>query len=422
MELNFPSPATTGTVYTGTNSVTYIYDGLKWSGQIPVQSDLDTGLIHYYDDQIEARPTGDVVIATDSGNWTFGSTGTLTFADGSVQNTAYTGTVAYSNITNIPTFTTSTLYNSTSSFTLNSNGSVTFSDSSIQQTAWTGTVSYSNVTNIPTFTTATLYNGTATFSVSNSGTVTLFHGATLRDTVQHAVAFGQQAGTTNQGISSVAIGYGAGSTSQGGEAVAVGEYAGQNSQGQYAVAIGSYAGRNNQPSGSIIINATGSELNTTTSSSFYVKPVRSVSTTTGLSQVWYNVTTGEVVTSALAVVNRTTGSWTLATGVNTVSITVPLNGNYTMWVNGNIPNGIVNWNATVNVSNPNVPAIGSQYAWYYYVGNALVLTSIPNQIVGTAGVISTSSSYVGSTANVFTFGITNNSTSSQVINWGYTTL
>lgn len=118
----------------------------------------------------------------------------------------------------------------------------------------------------------------------------------------------------------------------------------------------------------------------------------------------------------------TSGSWTLATGSNTVSITVPLNGNYQMWVNGNIPNGIVEWNATVNVSNPNVPAIGSQYAWYYAAGNALVLTAIPDQIEGTAGVISTSTSYVGNTANVFTFGITNNSTSSQVVNWGYTTL
>ena len=118
----------------------------------------------------------------------------------------------------------------------------------------------------------------------------------------------------------------------------------------------------------------------------------------------------------------TSGSWTLATGSNTVSITVPLNGNYQMWVNGNIPNGIVEWNATVNVSNPNVPAIGTQYAWYYATGNALVLTAIPNQIVGTAGVISSSTSYVGTTSNVFSFGIRNNSTSTQTVNWGYTTL
>ena len=141
---------------------------------------------------------------------------------------------------------------------------------------------------------------------------------------------------------------------------------------------------------------------------------------------WTFSNTGTIVfpdgTKQTTAYKSTSGSWTLATGSNTVSITVPLNGNYQMWVNGNIPNGIVEWNATVNVSNPNVPAIGSQYAWYYTAGNALVLTAIPNQIVGTVGVISTSSSYVGNTANVFTFGITNNSTSSQVIYWGYTTL
>ena len=128
------------------------------------------------------------------------------------------------------------------------------------------------------------------------------------------------------------------------------------------------------------------------------------------------------ITGAPASVNKTSGSWILATGANTVSITVAPGGNYQMWVNGNVPNGIVEWNATVNVSNPNVPAIGSQYAWYYAAGNALVLTAIPNQIVGTAGVISSSTSYVGTTSNVFSFGITNNSASTQTVYWGYTTL
>jgi hypothetical protein len=92
-----------------------------------------------------------------------------------------------------------------------------------------------------------------------------------------------------------------------------------------------------------------------------------------------------------------------------------------MWVNGNIPNGIVTWNATVSTSNTNVPVVGVQYGWYYAAGNALVLTSMPNQIVGTAGSISTATVATIS-SNVFTFGITNNSGSSQVINWGYTTL
>jgi len=114
-----------------------------------------------------------------------------------------------------------------------------------------------------------------------------------------------------------------------------------------------------------------------------------------------------------------TGSWTLSTGANTVSFTVTAGQSYVMWVNGNIPNGIVNWNATVTLSNSNVPVIGVQYGWYYVAGNALVLTSIPSQIVGTAGSISTSAPAV-SNSNTFTFGITNNSGTSQVVYYGYT--
>ena len=119
------------------------------------------------------------------------------------------------------------------------------------------------------------------------------------------------------------------------------------------------------------------------------------------------------------IATQVTGTWTLAAGVNTVSFTVAPGYSYTMWVNGNIPNGIVTWNATVTTSNTNVPVIGVQYGWYYTGGNALVLTSMPNQIVGTAGGISTAMVST-TTSNVFTFGITNNSGTAQVINWGYT--
>ena len=114
-----------------------------------------------------------------------------------------------------------------------------------------------------------------------------------------------------------------------------------------------------------------------------------------------------------------TGSWTLSTGANTVSFTVTPGQSYVMWVNGNIPSGIVNWNATVSLSNPNVAVIGVQYAWYYLAGNALVLTLIPSHIVGTAGSISTSAPAVLN-SNTFTFGITNNSDSSQIVYYGYT--
>jgi hypothetical protein len=117
-------------------------------------------------------------------------------------------------------------------------------------------------------------------------------------------------------------------------------------------------------------------------------------------------------------ISPVTGSWTLSAGTNTVSFTVPAGQSYIMWVNGNIPNGIVNWNATVTLSNNNVPVIGVQYGWYYVAGSALVLTSIPSQIVGTAGTISTSAPAV-SNSNTFTFGITNNSGTPQIVYYGY---
>ena len=118
------------------------------------------------------------------------------------------------------------------------------------------------------------------------------------------------------------------------------------------------------------------------------------------------------------VVSPVSGSWTLSAGTNTVSFTVTAGQSYVMWVNGNIPNGIVNWNATVTLSNSNVPVIGVQYGWYYLAGNALELTSIPSQIVGTAGTIITTSPAV-SNSNTFTFGITNNSGTSQIVYYGY---
>jgi hypothetical protein len=122
------------------------------------------------------------------------------------------------------------------------------------------------------------------------------------------------------------------------------------------------------------------------------------------------------------VATKISSSWTLASGNNTVSISVPLNGTYALWVNGNIPNGIITYTATAVVTNTNVPVLGEQYGWYYAVGNALVFTSIPDQFVGTVGSISNVNTYVGNTANVFTFGITNNSGNTAVVNYGYTKL
>jgi hypothetical protein len=113
-----------------------------------------------------------------------------------------------------------------------------------------------------------------------------------------------------------------------------------------------------------------------------------------------------------------TSSWTIPVGSSTQSFTVDWNNTYLMWIRGNIPNGIIVWNARVTVTNSNVPIIGDQYGWYYADGNALVLTSIPNQIIGTTGnIISTSPAVVES--NTFSFGITNNSGSECTIHYGY---
>ena len=74
-------------------------------------------------------------------------------------------------------------------------------------------------------------------------------------------------------------------------------------------------------------------------------------------------TTGSVTASSFIgngsqlsnVLTKVNGSWILAPGSNNVSITVAPGGTYSMWVYGNIPNGIAMWNATVTTANTNVP-------------------------------------------------------------------
>jgi hypothetical protein len=131
---------------------------------------------------------------------------------------------------------------------------------------------------------------------------------------------------------------------------------------------------------------------------------------------------GDVVdsTSVSQLARRVEGSWTVTNGTSTYSFTVPMDGTYTMWVKGNIPNGIITWNATLSISNINVPAIGTQYAWNYTGGGSpILLTAIPNQIRGSAGTISTDNTYAGTTSNRFDFGISNTSGANQTIYYGY---
>jgi hypothetical protein len=111
--------------------------------------------------------------------------------------------------------------------------------------------------------------------------------------------------------------------------------------------------------------------------------------------------------------------WTVPTGNSTQSFTVDSNNTYQMWVEGNIANGIIAWNATATITNNNVPVLGQQFAWNYEGGgNVLLFNSIPDQFVGTAGVISNAEPAVANT-NVFSFGINNASDSNVTVRYGW---
>jgi hypothetical protein len=122
------------------------------------------------------------------------------------------------------------------------------------------------------------------------------------------------------------------------------------------------------------------------------------------------------------VAQQTTGSWSVTAGTNTYSFTVS-SGTYNMWVTGNIPNGIIAWNALATITNTNVPVVGTQYAWVYNGGGTpLDFVSIPNQFIGTANAIVRSNVTPSSTTNRFDFSINNTSGNSVVVNYGYTKL
>jgi hypothetical protein len=120
--------------------------------------------------------------------------------------------------------------------------------------------------------------------------------------------------------------------------------------------------------------------------------------------------------------SKTTGSWTITPGTANYSFTLDTNSTYQMWVLGNIPNGIISYNATVTISNANVPVLGTQSAWNYIEGGSpILLTTLPRQIVGVDGTISTSNpGGLGVNTNIFSFEIQNNTTGSVVVNYGYT--
>ena len=155
-------------------------------------------------------------------------------------------------------------------------------------------------------------------------------------------------------------------------------------------------------------------------STFALNTLATMSLTGNITTTGNVSATGNVYGTNLT--DKTTSSWTVATGTNTYSITVPINGNYQLWVRCNIPNGIFAYQATVSVTNTNVPVLGTQRACNYTGGGSpILLTTMPTQIVGADGTISTAV-VATTTANRFDFVINNTSGSSQTVYWGYVTL
>ena len=118
---------------------------------------------------------------------------------------------------------------------------------------------------------------------------------------ENSIAIGSNSGAS-QGTSSIAIGNVSG-VSQGNDSIAIGSNSGA-SQGTSSIAIGNLAGDGTQPTNTIIINATGLSLNTATTNTCYIAPLRqqtnagtgSVSLPPGgYNMMAYNPTTKEVV-------------------------------------------------------------------------------------------------------------------------------
>lgn len=132
----------------------------------------------------------------------------------------------------------------------------------------------------------------------------------------NCVGVGSNAGGINQGRQSVAIGASAGITNQGIRSVAIGFEAGGLTQGSSAIAIGYRSGIEECNDGDVII---GTEMNAVPGQapSLYVKPVRTVASSTGV--LSYNNSTCEIAQTLNPQLNSLNVNGTLS--ANTVVVT-----------------------------------------------------------------------------------------------------
>ena len=144
------------------------------------------------------------------------------------------------------------------------------------------------------------------------GAVGVGHRTGGNNSGNYGVSIGYNANSTGTGQTNIiSIGYAAGGYYSEQNSINIGYYAGYNrgnqgsvnlgyetgrtGGGDYNVLIGYKAGRNNNNRHrTIVLNATSNELNADGTDRFFCKPIRNQTDLTGLSQLYYNPTTGEI--------------------------------------------------------------------------------------------------------------------------------
>jgi hypothetical protein len=96
------------------------------------------------------------------------------------------------------------------------------------------------------------------------------------------IAIGMNSGRTSQYPGAISIGKNSGNINQNTNSVAIGNGAGLTNQGAQSIALGYKAGETNQHDNTIILNSSGNALDSTSSSGFYVSPIREVTPTSSI--------------------------------------------------------------------------------------------------------------------------------------------
>lgn len=124
--------------------------------------------------------------------------------------------------------------------------------------------------------------------------------------------------------------------------ISIGGNAGATNQGVYSVALGAYAGETNQHARSIVINATGTPLNTRSTDSLFVAPIRTQLTQNTMHSLFYDVSTNEIThdVSAFSQANEPVGLYsrsesTISFNTSSRQFTIsPSGDSFTVWVKG----------------------------------------------------------------------------------------